>query len=145
MDYQDVQFFTDLQILQKKEVKQFPKFEADSSMHVGQFLIDQIGSSAQEHGYVFFFDVHHKLIGYAEVGKGSDTECMVSVKVILQHALLCGAYAIIFAHNHPTGCLEPSDQDQRFSNKLYQACKLLEIEVLDTMIIGRSTYYSVAE
>ncbi len=145
MKLPNAKYYADLQIVQKAENSSLPVFRADSSILTGKFLIDLIGSSAQEHAYVFYFDVHNKLLGYAEVAKGGDDNCIVSVKIIMQHALLCGAHGLIFAHNHPTGEIEPSNSDLKFTKHLKKASKLLDLVLMDALVIGNSGYYSFAE
>ena len=140
-----VKVFTDLQILEKAAPMPIGSFTATSSVELSQFLIDQIGRSAQEHGYVFFLNVHNKMIGYAEVGKGNDEECNISMKAIMQHALLCGAHRLLFAHNHPSDNVKPSEQDIAFSRRLKKAAELLDMQLIDSMVIGRSDYFSMAE
>lgn len=55
------------------------------------------------------------------------------------------AVAVVFAHNHPSGRLEPSQADKEVTVQLFQAGCLLEIEVLDHIIVGASGYYSLKE
>ena len=60
-------------------------------------------------------------------------------------ALQAGAAALIFAHNHPSGQVEPSTEDKRVTKRLREAGKLLRIEVLDHIILGKDEYFSFAE
>jgi len=49
---------------------------------------------------------------------------------------------VIVAHNHPSGCLEPSDEDLSLTKRLAQAGKLLGIEVLDHVIVTKEGFMS---
>ena len=64
-------------------------------------------------------------------------------RLILAQALLLGATAIIVAHNHPSGNLQPSEGDRQVSKQIYQACQIMGMQVLDFMILtSNSGYYS---
>ena len=56
--------------------------------------------------------------------------------------LVCG---IILCHNHPSGNLQPSEQDKQLTKKIVEAAKLLEIDVLDHIIIAHQQYYSFTD
>ncbi|MBD3280654.1 DNA repair protein RadC [Candidatus Dojkabacteria bacterium] len=75
--------------------------------------------------------VHEELISIG----GADA-INTSVKNILQPAVELLAKRVILIHNHPTGDLEPSLQDKRFTQKVRIACELLDIELLDHIVIG---------
>lgn len=55
------------------------------------------------------------------------------------------AAAIIFAHNHPSGDLTPSDSDQQITEKLKESLKLIDVRVLDHFIIGKNQTLSMAQ
>jgi DNA repair protein RadC len=55
------------------------------------------------------------------------------------------ATGIVLAHNHPSGNLNPSQSDIKLTDKLTQAAKLIEIQVLDHVIITESGYFSFAD
>jgi DNA repair protein RadC len=55
------------------------------------------------------------------------------------------ASSIILAHNHPSGNLQPSNADKEITDKLKEAGKLLDINVLDHLIISHRGYYSFAD
>ncbi|PIW86273.1 MAG: hypothetical protein COZ95_00105, partial [Nitrospirae bacterium CG_4_8_14_3_um_filter_50_41] len=55
------------------------------------------------------------------------------------------AAAVIFAHNHPSGELQPSEADSRVHDQLTEAAKILGIRVLDHLIVTRKGYYSFQE
>jgi DNA repair protein RadC len=64
---------------------------------------------------------------------------------IFRRALLDNAEAIIVAHNHPSGCLQPSDEDTHFTESLRKAGKLLSIDLLDSIIFNREEYHPCRE
>ena len=60
-------------------------------------------------------------------------------------ALALGAAAVIFTHNHPSGCCEPSRADEHLTQTLKTALSVVEVRVLDHFIVTRDTVLSFAE
>lgn len=77
------------------------------------------------------------------------TGTLASVEVhpreIVRVALKLNAAALILAHNHPSGHAEPSAADREITQRIKQACLLMNIRVLDHLVIGRGEYVSFAE
>jgi len=95
----------------------------------------------QESFYVIFFR-NMKLAGYMKLADGSADCVMVDVRFLFSSALLSGATQIILAHNHPSETNRPSDADIKLTNKVVEAGKLLEVQVLDPIILCGEEYYS---
>ncbi len=85
------------------------------------------------------------IVNIQHVTSGSDSGCMVPIKDILRQAILIKVNSIILFHNHPSGNLKPSIPDIEISKKLREACKLIDIQLLDSIIITRESYYSLAD
>ena len=62
--------------------------------------------------------------------------------MVLKEALLANATNIALAHNHPSGNLRPSREDDRLTDKVKQAAKLLDITLIDHVIVTNDGYYS---
>ena len=99
----------------------------------------------QEHLLVFFLNVRKKLLKCEVLFKGGVTECIMDPKIIFRKALLNKAVAIIVAHNHPSNELCPSGADIQSTKDLVEAGKLLQIEVLDSVIFNPKEYWSMSE
>ena len=67
------------------------------------------------------------------------------IKIILKEAIEKTASGIIVCHNHPSGNMKPSQSDIKLTNKLKEACKLVDIPLLDHVIVSFSSYYSFAD
>jgi len=77
------------------------------------------------------------------ISKGTLNASLVHPREVFKGALLANAHAIIIAHNHPSGDVEPSIADKTSTEKLVDAGKLLNIEILDHVIIGsKGGYFS---
>ncbi|ASO08394.1 MULTISPECIES: JAB domain-containing protein [Flavobacteriaceae] len=83
-------------------------------------------------------NVHH-------CSQGDVAGTVVPVKLILRHALMIQVSGIIMVHNHPSGRLKPSEADRKITEKLKAACALVDIQFLDSIIITREGYYSMAD
>lgn len=83
-------------------------------------------------------NVHH-------VTTGSDSGCIIPIKDIMRQALLIKTNSIILFHNHPSGNLKASKLDIEVSNKLKSAAKLFEISLIDSIILTRESYTSLAD
>jgi DNA repair protein RadC len=64
---------------------------------------------------------------------------------VVKRALQLNASALILAHNHPSGVVDPSEADRSITQRLVEALKLVEIRVLDHFIIGGADSFSFAE
>src|SRR3954471_11097414 len=87
----------------------------------------------------------HQAIGWVKVSSGGFDATNVDPRVVFSLALQVGASALFFAHNHPSGLVEPSPQDKSVTARLAAAGSLLNIQVLDHIILSRESAYSFAE
>jgi len=95
--------------------------------------------------YALYIDNSNKILGYAMISSGGLTASIVDVRIIFQNALLLNATRIILAHNHPSGSLNPSDEDKDLTRRIKEAGKILNISLLDHIIITEYSYYSFAD
>lgn len=88
-------------------------------------------------------DTKKKPISCEVVSIGSLNASLVSPREVYKAAILSNAAAIIVLHNHPSGNPQPSDQDDQVTKRLCKAGKILGIEVLDHIVVGRNgEFYS---
>ena len=83
-----------------------------------------------------------KLISVHEITKGGVNFTSISPKEVFYPAVKDVASAVILFHNHPSGDPMPSGEDIEVTRKLLNGASLLEIEVLDHIVFGRSSYFS---
>jgi DNA repair protein RadC len=72
-------------------------------------------------------------------------DILLDVKLIMQAAILSNASGIILSHNHPSGNLRRSINDDSITTRLKNACKIFNIKLLDHLIISPYAYYSYAD
>lgn len=98
-----------------------------------------------EEAKVILLNRANEILGVYELSKGGISGTIVDIRVILGVALKCNASGIILIHNHPSGNLQPSEPDKVITTKLREACKLLDLLLLDHLIISKEGYYSFAD
>lgn len=94
---------------------------------------------------VLSLDAKNTPVAVEVVAVGGIDNCMVDVRNIFKHAIICNATSVICFHNHPTGIAEPSKDDIAITKRIKEAGDLLGISLLDHIIIGEMTYYSILE
>ncbi len=86
-----------------------------------------------------------RIIKRTRISSGGLTATAVDVRMVLKEALIADATCIIVCHNHPSGQLRPSRDDQMLTDRLHTALNQINIKLLDHVIITDGTYYSFAE
>jgi len=104
-----------------------------------------IRENGKEHFILFCLDGNHSVIAYNIVSVGTATMTPAHPREIFQPAILAGSVSIILAHNHPSGNVEPSREDLATTKNLMEASKYLGIRILDHIIVGQGTHYSMHE
>ena len=89
----------------------------------------------------------NKVLGITTLSEGGISGSLMDVRMIYQYALKGNASGIIIAHNHPSGNVNPSESDQKITNKIKEAGNLLDIQLLDHIIltVEREIYRSFAD
>jgi len=101
--------------------------------------------SIQEEFYVLFVNNASEVICWRKICTGTLHESTVDINLILAIALQCRATGIVVAHNHPSGDLEPSREDIKFTNKLIFQCEMFGFRLLDHLILGSISFSSMVE
>ena len=102
--------------------------------------------AVQEQFVVMLLNNSNKPLGVYKASAGGLTSTVVDIRLIIATALKSLATGIILSHNHPSTNLNPSDADIQLTRKLKEACKLLDISLLDHIIISPlGEYKSLAD
>lgn len=101
-----------------------------------------VREAKKEHFVVFFLDTRNQEIKRDIVSIGTLNYNLVHPREVFEPAVKNLAASIVVAHNHPSGCLEPSDEDLSLTKRLAQAGKLLGIELLDHVIVTKEGFMS---
>ena len=108
-------------------------------------LLCKYGRMKQEHFGVVFLNSQREVIQTKCFFVGSDDICYVHPKIIWWKACKLKASAMILFHNHPSGNTNPSEYDIKMTKDFEMGGKLLGIQVLDHIIIGKYDYFSFLE
>ena len=107
-----------------------------SSQATKDFLSFKLGKYEREVFAVMLLDSQHKLIDYQELFFGTIDAASVYPREVVKAVLAENAAAVIFAHNHPSGEVEPSQADIAITSRLKDALALIDVSVLDHIVIG---------
>jgi DNA repair protein RadC len=94
---------------------------------------------------VLFFDVHYRLIRFEELFRGTIDGANIHPREVVREAMASNAFAVMFAHNHPSGSPEPSHADQLVTRRLKDALALIDVKVLDHLVVGETRCVSFAD
>lgn len=94
---------------------------------------------------VLYLNQDCQVLGCSTISEGGITKTMADVRLILQGALLTNATALILAHNHPSGSIRPSREDDVLTRKIVEAANLMDIQVTDHIILTSENFYSYGD
>jgi len=109
------------------------------------YLKDKIANLRKEQFRGLYLNSRNKLIHDEVISLGTLTTNLVHPREVFQPAVQYSAVAIILAHNHPSGDPEPSEDDIKITQQIVEASKIINIEVLDHIIIGKNKYLSLKD
>ncbi|MEM4397359.1 MAG: DNA repair protein RadC [Candidatus Woesearchaeota archaeon] len=112
---------------------------------VFSLLASEFKDEKKEHFIALFLDVKKNLIKKEIIFIGTLDTSIIHPREILKSAIKESASAIILSHNHPSGDPMPSNEDIEITKILINACKLISIPLLDHVIIGNKTFFSLRE
>lgn len=98
-----------------------------------------------EEFWVLLLNQHYRLIKKVRISHGGITETAVDIRIIMKEAVLANTTILAVCHNHPSGNLKPSRQDDELTKSIKRACELMHIHFLDHVIITDGQYYSYHE
>ena len=93
----------------------------------------------------FYLDSQSKVISREIISIGILNSVIVHPREIFRTAIIRNANAIIVAHNHPSGNLEPSAEDIEITKKLRQSGDIIGIKLFDHVIVSNAGYYSFSD
>ena len=117
----------------------------DSPEAVKHYLQLHLAARPYEVFAVLFLDAQHRLITLEELFRGTLTQTSVYPREVVIRALHHHAAAVVLAHNHPSGSVEPSRADEALTQTLKAALALVDVRVLDHVIVGAGQTLSMAE
>jgi DNA repair protein RadC len=107
--------------------------------------VRNLGEARKEHLIGLYLDAQNGLLGRETLSIGSLNTTRTHPREVLYPAIRHLALGFILVHNHPSGCVEPSEEDVEFTRSIRRAAELMGIELYDHLIVGASRYTSLRE
>lgn len=126
----------------RKEENRLTLPQINSSKDVYSILYPILSDLKYEETWVLLLNRSNKVIRKYQVSKGGISGSIIDIRLIMKEAIDAVASAMILSHNHPSGNIKPSIEDDTITNKLKKAGLLMDIPLLDHIIIGENCYYS---
>ncbi|MDE5814518.1 MAG: hypothetical protein K2H72_09540, partial [Muribaculaceae bacterium] len=123
--------------------RQLDQIKASKSIY--ERMRYRIANLDHEEVWIILLNRRNEVITEFRLTSGSATASVFDTKMILKRALLEDAQGLAMSHNHPSGNLRPSPQDDNITRKLYSACNAMDIHMIDHVIISTDGYYSYAD
>ncbi len=121
----------------------YKKIIIKSTEDIANLVLEEMRLKKEEVVKLFLLNTKNQILKIVDVAIGGTNFANVNIKGIVGQALKIQAPKIILVHNHPTGDSTPSKMDIQFTDKLYNAAKMFDIELLDHIVIGDNNYKSV--
>lgn len=119
--------------------------QLDDPALVRDYLCAWLGNRQSEVFGCLFLDNRHRILAAEELFFGTIDGASVHPREVVRECLKHNAASVIFVHNHPSGLAEPSQADERITQKLKDALRLIDVRVLDHFVVGTDALVSFAE
>ena len=125
----------------EEEIKE-DRPQIKSAKDVSDLLMPRMRDLKVEVFKIVLLNSQNRIITILDITEGTVNQANPIIREIFQKALQHFAVSIICVHNHPSGEINPSNEDKSFTKELLAACKIMRIKLLDHVIIADNKYYS---
>jgi len=112
---------------------------------IAEYYLNKLRDHKKEHLFAVFLDSKNKIIKDEIISIGTLNSSLVHPREVFKEAIRNSANSVILIHNHPSGNPEPSEEDIEITKRLFEAGKILGIEVLDHVIVTKDSFHSFKE
>ena len=116
-----------------------------SSQEAYDLIKSTISDMAHEEMWIILLNQSNRVIKKVKMSSGGSTATIVDIKMIFKAVIEAQAQSIILVHNHPSGSLTPSRADKEITNKIKEAAKYLDLNLMDHIIVAETGYYSFVD
>ncbi len=116
-----------------------------SSLHAFNILKSYMQDLGMEQSWCIYLNRSNNILAVELLSSGGITATVIDPRLLFKRALELKAVSIILSHNHPSGKLSPSAADLELTEKVKNAGKNLDIQLLDHLIVTDNGYYSFAD
>ncbi|TLU83008.1 MAG: JAB domain-containing protein [Chlorobium sp.] len=117
----------------------------NAARDVFEYMEGRIHDDTKEHLYVLHLNTKNQIMKNELVSVGTLNASLIHPREVFKSAIRESSHAIILVHNHPSGDVEPSNADRQVTSLLKQASSIIQIELLDHIIIGKTGWFSFRE
>ena len=119
--------------------------DLSTAFRVHQFMRPFCQDLKVEEAHLLLMNQNYRLIKHIKLSQGSITETLMDVRLIMKYAVLNNATILTVCHNHPSGNITPSRQDDELTTSIKKACQIMRVHFADHVIITDGRYYSYLE
>lgn len=121
----------------------YKTMKIESQKEIANICIREFYYEKKEISRIYFLNVKNIVIQVLDMTTSATSYVNMSIKEIIAKAVELRADKMILVHNHPSGSTKPSKQDIKFTDELFNAGKLLDIDLVDHIIVSKTGYTSV--
>ncbi len=113
-----------------------------TAISIYNHMLPKMQDLSHEEFWVLLMNQNYKLLKAERISIGGITETYADIRIIMREVLLNNATILAVCHNHPSGCLTPSREDDTLTNAIRNACSVMRVHFLDHVIVTDGAYYS---
>ena len=116
-----------------------------TATRIYNYMLPKMQDLNHEEFWVLLMNQNYKLLKAERISIGGITETSADIRIIMRDAVLSNATILAAVHNHPSGSISPSRQDDMLTQSIQKACQLMRIHFLDHVIVTDGAYFSFHE
>lgn len=136
---------TQLRVKYDVEILSDPIFNSADTYNYFKSIWNKSLLNLQEQVYIIYLNGSNQVTCWNCLNTGTCSETLFDVKLAMSCGISCMANKLIVAHNHPSGILKPSGADLMITQRLKDACCLMDMILMDHLIINTKGYISLAD
>lgn len=129
----------------RKMADMLEKKQISNSHDAFLYMSPQLSDLPHEEFWIVLLSRSNKIIDRKRISQGGVSGTVADVRLIMKQAIDKLASAIVLCHNHPSGNMEPSQQDMALTEKITEAGKMISVGVVDHIIVAGEKYFSFAD
>lgn len=134
-----------VELYTRKKAKKNSRNKIHSSVDIYRLMQPIMVNQQVEELWAIYMNMSSRIVKMKRISVGGISQTIVDIRIVLKEALLCNAVAVAVCHNHPSGNVRPSIADDQLTVKLSNACKTMDIRLLDHVIVTDDSYYSYSD
>ncbi len=116
-----------------------------TATRIYNYMLPKMQDLNHEEFWVLLMNQNYKLLKAERISIGGITETSADIRIIMRDAVLNNATILAVCHNHPSGSISPSRQDDMLTQSIKRACEIMRVHFLDHVIVTDGAYYSYHE